>query len=116
MMFHGDIGTQRGLLMNPDTFRKHLKPAYTRMFQTCREAGTHVKYSSDGNLLDIVDDLTECGVSYHDPQVAACGIAEVFLSAANVPRPTPEPARAPRKPWPAKRVSRTCVNVAVPVA
>ena len=71
---HGDIGTQRGLLMSPETFRRQLKPAYRRMFRICRQVGTHVKYSSDGNLLDIVDDLIECGVSCHDPQVGACGI------------------------------------------
>jgi uroporphyrinogen decarboxylase len=74
MYFHGDIGMQRSLMMNPDTFRRVLKPAYKEMFQTCRRAGVHVQYSSDGCLLDIVDDLVECGVSYHDPQVRACGI------------------------------------------
>lgn len=74
MCFHGDIGTQKGLMMSPQTFRKYLKPAYREMFQMCRRAGVHVKYSSDGNLLEIVDDLIECGASYHDPQVGACGI------------------------------------------
>ncbi len=72
--FHGDVGMQTGMMMSPDTFREVLKPAYRQMFQACREAGVHVKYSSDGNLLEIVPDLIECGVSYHDPQVRACGI------------------------------------------
>ena len=71
MWFHGDIGTQKGLLFNPKVFRKHLKPAYKKMFQTCRKAGAHVGYSSDGNLLEIINDLVECGVSIHDPQVRA---------------------------------------------
>ena len=30
---HGDIGTQRALMMKPETFRKYLKPSYARMFQ-----------------------------------------------------------------------------------
>ena len=72
--FHGDIGSQRGLMISPDMFRKYLKPAYMEMFRTCRDAGMHVWYSSDGNILEIVDDLIECGVSVHDPQVAANGI------------------------------------------
>ena len=72
--FHGDIGMQSTLMMSPETFRQALKPAYREMFQTCRRAGVHVKYSCDGCLLEIVDDLIECGVSYHDPQVRACGI------------------------------------------
>jgi uroporphyrinogen decarboxylase len=69
--FHGDIGTQNGLLMSPDLFRRWLKPSYMKMFQYCRKEGVHVWYSSDGNVLEIVDDLVECGVSLHDPQVRA---------------------------------------------
>lgn len=74
LWFHGDIGSQNGLMMSPEAFRKYLKPAYMKMFHTCRAAGAHVHYSSDGNLLEIVDDLVECGVTSHDPQVGACGI------------------------------------------
>ena len=69
--FHGDIGTQNGLLISPETFRKWLKPSYKKMFQYCRKEGVHVWHSSDGNVLDIVDDFIECGVSLHDPQVRA---------------------------------------------
>ena len=81
MSFHGDIGTQTGLMFSPAAFRKYLKPAYMKMFQTCRKAGVHVYYSSDGCLLEIVDDLIECGVTMHDPQVRACtmdGIAKAY--------------------------------------
>jgi hypothetical protein len=79
--FHGDLGTQNGPLISPETFRRHLKPSYTKMFRRCREAGVHVWYSSDGNILPIVDDLIECGVSIHDPQVrpnTVEGIAETY--------------------------------------
>lgn len=72
--FHGDVGMQQSLMLSPATFREVLKPAYREMFQACRRGGAHVKYSSDGCLLEIVDDLVECGVSLHDPQVRACGI------------------------------------------
>jgi len=81
MCFHGDLGTQKGLLISPATFRKHLKPAYKEMFLACRRAGAHVWYSSDGCLLEIVDDLIECGVTLHDPQVRANtleGIARAY--------------------------------------
>ncbi len=74
MHFHGDLATQRGLMMSPEMFRRYVKPAYREMFQACRKHGAHVHYSCDGNLLGIVDDLIECGVSYHDPQVRANGI------------------------------------------
>jgi hypothetical protein len=75
--FHGDIGMQDALMMSPKTFRQMLKPAYQEMFQSCRAVGVHVSYSSDGCLFEIVDDLVECGVSYHDPQVRAGDIAGI---------------------------------------
>ncbi len=79
--FHTDIGTQNGLMISPVKFRKHFKPMFKRLFSTCRNAGVHVYLSSDGCLLDIVDDLIECGVSVHDPQLRANtldGIASVY--------------------------------------
>jgi len=71
MWFHGDIGSQHGLMMSLQLFRKYLKPSYRKMFRECRNAGCHVWYSSDGNILEAIDDLVECGVSLHDPQVRA---------------------------------------------
>lgn len=81
LWFHGDLGSQNGPLFSVETFRRQLKPAYMKMFQRCRRAGVHVWYSSDGNILPFVDDLIECGVSIHDPQVrpnTVEKIAEVY--------------------------------------
>lgn len=72
--FHTDIGTQRGLMISPASFRKYIKPMFMTLFQKCRQAGVHVSLSSDGRLLEIVDDLLECGVSVHDPQLRANGL------------------------------------------
>ena len=69
--FHTDIGTQKSLMLSPAKFRKYIKPMFKKVFQTCRNAGSHVSLSSDGCLLEIVDDLIECGVSAHDPQLGA---------------------------------------------
>lgn len=71
MSFHTDIGTQKALMISPEKFRRYIKPMFMTLFQTCRQAGTHVYLSSDGHLLEIVDDLIECGVSVHDPQLRA---------------------------------------------
>jgi len=79
--FHTDIGTQKALMISPASFRKHVKPVFTRIFRAIRQAGTHVYLSSDGRLLEIVDDLVECGVSVHDPQFRANtleGIARAY--------------------------------------
>jgi len=69
--FHTDIGTQNALMISPAKFRRYIKPMFMEVFQTCRRAGAHVCLSSDGHLLEIVDDLIECGVSMHDPQLRA---------------------------------------------
>ncbi len=69
--FHTDIGMQTGLMISPAQFRRYIKPMFKTLFTTCRKAGVHVHLSSDGCLLDIVDDLVECGVSVHDPQFRA---------------------------------------------
>ncbi len=77
LMFHGDVGTQRAPLLSPRTFRRYLKPAYTTLFGLCRQAGTHVWYSSDGRMVELADDLRECGVTLHDPQVGPNSLAEI---------------------------------------
>jgi len=69
--FHTDLATQRGTMMSPAAFRRVLKPMFSRLFGACRDAGVHVYLSSDGRVLDIVDDFIECGVSVHDPQLRA---------------------------------------------
>jgi uroporphyrinogen decarboxylase len=69
--FHTDIGTQRALMISPEKFRKYIKPMFKTIFQTVRDAGVLVVLSSDGRLVDIVDDLVECGVNMHDPQFRA---------------------------------------------
>ncbi|MHB9033784.1 MAG: uroporphyrinogen decarboxylase family protein [Anaerolineae bacterium] len=75
--FHTDIGTQRGLMISPASFRKYIKPMFMTLFRSCRAAGVHVNLSSDGRLIDIIDDLLECGVSIHDPQLRANGLADI---------------------------------------
>ena len=80
--FHTDIGTQQSLMISPAQFRRYIKPMFADLFGLCRKHGALVHMSSDGNLLSIVDDLIECGVTSHDPQYRACtleGIAKTYL-------------------------------------
>ena len=79
--FHTDIGTQNALMISPAKFRRYIKPMFKTIFQTVRKAGALVTLSSDGCLLEIVDDLVECGVNMHDPQFRAntlAGIERVY--------------------------------------
>lgn len=75
--FHTDIGMQDRLMISPAKFRRYIKPMFKQIFQLCRNAGVPVLLSSDGRLLDIVDDLIECGVSRHDPQIRANTLAGI---------------------------------------
>ena len=75
--FHTDIGMQDRLMISPDKFRKYIKPMFKRIFLPYRDAGVPVLLSSDGRLLEIVDDLIECGVSCHDPQIRANTLAGI---------------------------------------
>jgi uroporphyrinogen decarboxylase len=70
IFFHNDLGWQTALAISPDMFRRFIKPAFKRMFGACRDAGVHAHLSSDGYILEIADDLAECGVSCCDPQIA----------------------------------------------
>jgi uroporphyrinogen decarboxylase len=69
--FHTDIGTQKALMISPAKFRQYIKPMFKTIFRAVRDAGALVALSSDGCLLEIVDDLVECGVNQHDPQFRA---------------------------------------------
>ena len=69
--FHTDIAMQDRLMISPAKFRKYIKPMFKQIFLPIRSAGVHVHLSSDGRMLEIVDDLIECGVSMHGPQTEA---------------------------------------------
>jgi uroporphyrinogen decarboxylase len=72
--FGEDLGTQRASTISPATFRKWIAPAYRRLMQPCRDAGAHVYLHSDGHILELVDDLIQCGVTILNPQDLCNGI------------------------------------------
>ena len=77
MAFHTDIGTQNGLMISPPHFRKYLKPMFKELFTMCRKVGVPVYLSTDGRVVEIVDDFIECGVSMQDPQFGAISMQEI---------------------------------------
>lgn len=68
MNFGDDLGIQNGLPMSPEDFCKNLGPCYARLYGACREAGAHVYLHTDGNILDIMEDLMEYGVTILNPE------------------------------------------------
>ena len=74
MSFGEDLGSQKASLFSPATFRQWIAPAYRRLMQPCRERGAHVYLHCDGHLLELVDDLIDCGVTILNPQDLCNGI------------------------------------------
>lgn len=65
--FSDDWGSQRGLLINPDDWRRFYKPSYARMFERVRTGGAHVWMHLCGNITTILPDLIELGLNVLNP-------------------------------------------------
>jgi len=69
-----DVGTQRGLLMSPDTWREWLKPRLAKVIQSAKDIDPAVCicYHSDGNIEPIISELIEIGVDVLNPVQPEC--------------------------------------------
>jgi len=67
IFFSDDWGCQRGLLMNPDDWRKFYKPSYETMFRRARDRGVHVWMHLCGNIIAILPDLIDIGLNVLNP-------------------------------------------------
>ena len=102
VMIHDDIAGTRGLLLRPEWYREYVFPLHRRIYDAIHRAGCKVLYVSDGNYLDVIDDLLDLGVdglyiesTSMDPQeVMSRGGAEILYlvksDARNMDFGTPE--------------------------
>ncbi|MFW6457616.1 MAG: uroporphyrinogen decarboxylase family protein, partial [Planctomycetota bacterium] len=74
-----DIGGKKGLLFSPDWLRRHFIPALKMLTRPLRRAGIKAIFHSDGNVMDILDDLVEAGIDGLHPiePMAGMDIARV---------------------------------------
>ena len=72
-----DFGTQNGLLISRDTFRRVLKPRFKRMLEPAVQAGMHIHFHSCGRVIDLFDDLRDLGVGSIWPQLPAYDMHEL---------------------------------------
>ena len=77
MYYPEDLGTQQSLLVTPAHFRKYLAPVYHRLMEPCRQAGILVHMHSDGRIMDLADDLLDCGVQILNIQDLVNGIDNI---------------------------------------
>lgn len=75
--FADDWGSQRSLLISPESWRKLFKPLYKRMFDMAKKAGKFVFLHSDGYIYDLYDEFIEIGVDAINSQVWCMGVEKV---------------------------------------
>ncbi len=77
--FSDDWGSQRSLLMSPDTWREFIKPYVGRMYSEAHRLGYDVFIHTCGDITAILDDLIEIGVNVFNPfQPEAMRIEEII--------------------------------------
>jgi len=62
IFFTDDWGTNEGLFINPELWRKIFKPFYMKLCNEVHRWGMHVFFHSDGQIHEIISDFIECGV------------------------------------------------------
>ena len=77
IIFGDDLGMQNSLAISPEKWRKYLKPAFSRIFAPVKAKGCYIYLHTDGRIIDIMDDLTDCGVDIVNPQYRANGLEDL---------------------------------------
>lgn len=77
LWFMDDWGSQHGLLIPPPLWRELFKPLYRDYCALAHAHGKAALMHSDGNILDIMDDLIEIGVDALNCQIFDLGLEEL---------------------------------------
>lgn len=69
-----DIGSQRALMVSPETYREWLKPRLARIIASARSVNPDILvfYHSDGYIYPVIEDLIETGVDILNPVQPEC--------------------------------------------
>lgn len=77
-----DFGIQKGMIMNPNTFRKYFKPRIKTMFTEFRKVNPEIKlaWHCCGSILPIMPDFIEIDLDILNPiQLLAKGMEPGYL-------------------------------------
>jgi uroporphyrinogen decarboxylase len=76
-----DLGTQNGPLINPETYRRLIKPRQRRLVETLRRyTSAKLFYHSCGSVVAFIPDLIDLGIQALNPvQVSAVGMDPAVL-------------------------------------
>jgi uroporphyrinogen decarboxylase len=69
-----DVANQNAMMFSPDAWRRFMKPRWKRVWDAAREAkpDIQIKYHSDGNIMDVIPELIEIGVTILNPLQPEC--------------------------------------------
>ena len=59
---HDDLALTRGLVFAPEWYRGNIFPYYEMIFDPIKKAGKKIYFVSDGNYMELIDDLAAVGV------------------------------------------------------
>jgi len=62
-----DIASSDGLLISPELYRKMVLPYFRKLIHNFKKLGFYVIKHTDGNIMDIVEDLIDTGIDCLDP-------------------------------------------------
>lgn len=74
IVYGDDVGTQKSMMMNPEIWRKWLKPLLKKVIKSAKDINPDIiaYYHSDGVIYDIIPDLIEIGVDVLNPIQPEC--------------------------------------------
>jgi len=76
-----DIGTQRGMMLAPDQWRRYLKSYTAELISPFKKMGLLTMYHSCGSILPVIEDFIGMGLDILDPiQPAAAGMDPASLA------------------------------------
>ena len=62
-----DIAFSEGLMISAEILREYVFPWYLKMGKICKRKGLPFIFHSDGNILEVLDDIIECGFTALHP-------------------------------------------------
>ncbi len=75
MVFVGeDIAYKGGLVFSPTFLRKEFFPRFKKIVEAYHKKGLKVMFHSDGNIMEIMDDLMDCGIDALNPIETMAGM------------------------------------------
>ena len=66
-MMGDDFGTQKGMFMSPEMWRRFLRPGFKEFIDLARRYGCKVAHHSCGSIRPIIPDMIQCGLDVLNP-------------------------------------------------